>query len=429
MTAAIFALLPLVLPLYAVRLRIGPLPMTLLEVALIALIAAWTWSRRGAGWRNGWMRLEREGWLAPLGLWLLAGTLGVMVAPDHLGALGLWRAYFLEPALIFVMLADLLGSSQLTRPHQFRNGMCVLVRSLVVINILVALWAVMQMFGLLPIPSPWDVPPTGIRATGPFPYPNALALFAVPIAGLCVSLLSFPTSPFRLLVNDRIILIVGIGSGLVATLLARSDGGLVALAAAAFVALVLRKTTRVPTVVATVLLGLALLAIPATRTAVADQLLFRGWSGKVRLVMWDETVTMLKDRPLFGAGLGAYPDVIAPYHAATWMEIFQYPHHILLNLWSETGLLGVVAFGWILVLWIRRGGRTALPVIAAIAVHGLVDVPYFKNDLAILFWILVAVTAFPSPVIPAKAGTPPPVIPAPPPSVIPAQAGIQKTNL
>ena len=26
-------------------------------------------------------------------------------------------------------------------------------------------------------------------------------------------------------------------------------------------------------------------------------------------------------------------------------------------------------------------------------VHGLVDVPYFKNDLACLFWILIAMSA------------------------------------
>jgi hypothetical protein len=34
----------------------------------------------------------------------------------------------------------------------------------------------------------------------------------------------------------------------------------------------------------------------------------------------------------------------------------------------------------------------ALPVIIAILVHGLVDVPYFKNDLAVLFWMLIALT-------------------------------------
>ncbi len=34
----------------------------------------------------------------------------------------------------------------------------------------------------------------------------------------------------------------------------------------------------------------------------------------------------------------------------------------------------------------------ALPIITAIIIHGLVDVPYFKNDLAIAFWLFILIT-------------------------------------
>ena len=33
-----------------------------------------------------------------------------------------------------------------------------------------------------------------------------------------------------------------------------------------------------------------------------------------------------------------------------------------------------------------------LLALVAVVVHGLVDVPYFKNDLCLLFWTLVALT-------------------------------------
>ena len=132
-------------------------------------------------------------------------------------------------------------------------------------------------------------------------------------------------------------------------------------------------------------------------------LTFNEWSGKVRLIIWRESWAMLKDHPVFGAGFGAYPEVIKPYHRATVIEIFQFPHNILLNLWSETGLLGIMAFAWILWTWIRLSTHDArrtthssllpaLAIVLAIVVHGLVDVPYFKNDLAMLFWILIALT-------------------------------------
>jgi O-antigen ligase len=101
---------------------------------------------------------------------------------------------------------------------------------------------------------------------------------------------------------------------------------------------------------------------------------------------------MLKEHMFFGAGLGAYPEIFRPYHLATSIEIFQYPHNIFLNFWSETGLLGVGAFIWICITWIRLAWknpyhRLYLLPLCAILIHGLVDVPYFKNDLAFLFWI------------------------------------------
>ncbi|MDP3794237.1 MAG: O-antigen ligase family protein, partial [Candidatus Uhrbacteria bacterium] len=122
-------------------------------------------------------------------------------------------------------------------------------------------------------------------------------------------------------------------------------------------------------------------------------------SGQVRLFQWRETRQMLYDHWFFGSGLGGYPTVFKPYHKATAIEIFQYPHNILLNFWSETGLLGVIVFGWIVITWMRRAQSmsyelrvTSYAVMFAILIHGLVDVPYFKNDLAIIFWMLIFLT-------------------------------------
>ena len=34
---------------------------------------------------------------------------------------------------------------------------------------------------------------------------------------------------------------------------------------------------------------------------------------------------------------------------------------------------------------------TLVAILAQMIIHGLVDVPYFKNDLSMLFWIIMAV--------------------------------------
>lgn len=382
MLRLILILLPLVLPTYVVRFRISSLPTTLLEIFLILFLAVWSYQRGVKGWKNGYTQLCSQKLLWPLIMWLAVGALGIFITPDHLSALGLWRAYFLEPVLVFWMLADLIKT-----PDDKR----LLIRSLIFINILVALWAVFQFFTGLGIPAPWNAPPAGLRATGPFPYPNALALFAIPISALLfyLNINRLLTTHYHL---PTALLWLGFLSGLVAAILAKSDGGLIALTVAVFITLILKRRTRLPAIIIAVLLGILLASIPTSRHTISEKIFFQDWSGKVRLVMWQESLVMLKDRPLFGAGLGAYPDVIKPYHHATWMEIFQYPHNILLNLWSEIGLLGILVFAWIMILWLKRSGLIALPIMAALLIHGLVDVPYFKNDLAILFWILMAVT-------------------------------------
>ncbi|MEO5927735.1 MAG: O-antigen ligase family protein [Patescibacteria group bacterium] len=376
-TRWILILLPLLLPAYVVRFHIGPLPTTLLEVALVVVLVAWAWMRR-----NELKKILREftksRWYWPLGLWLCAGAIGIAIASNHLAAFGLWRAYFIEPILVFIMLRDLVRTDKDKRD---------LLRSLSLVVATCAMYAIFQFVTHLGIPSPWGKPPQGIRATGPFPYPNALALFVVPAAVLFANLLIQKSKLVR-----QYWLWIGMISGLIAAVLAKSDGGLIAFTAAIFVILVLKKETRRYAITAAVIGSIVVLAVPQLRSIAEEQFLFKKWSGKVRLVMWGETKTMLADRPLFGAGLGNYPTAIVPYHKATWMEIFQYPHNILLNLWSETGLLGLVAFGWILFIWWREGKMMALPVITAIIVQGLVDVPYFKNDLAVMFWILVILT-------------------------------------
>ena len=108
---------------------------------------------------------------------------------------------------------------------------------------------------------------------------------------------------------------------------------------------------------------------------------------------------MLLDHPAFGAGLNAYPQTLAPYHDNTLYEIFQYPHNLFLNIWTELGLLGLIAFFWLAWLIIRtavHGRLKSRPYVLALfaallamTIHGLVDVPYFKNDLSVLTWILI----------------------------------------
>ncbi|HRY63641.1 MAG TPA: O-antigen ligase family protein, partial [Patescibacteria group bacterium] len=125
-----------------------------------------------------------------------------------------------------------------------------------------------------------------------------------------------------------------------------------------------------------------------------------GDSVSVRSEMWQESWQMIKDHYILGAGLGGYQEAMVGYHKKEYIEIYLYPHNIFLNFWSEIGLLGLLAFIVIIVWYYWRGlahaksGGKEIKVIlmaamTAIIIHGLVDVPYFKNDLSVFFWLMI----------------------------------------
>lgn len=381
-TGAIY--LPFALPLYLVRFHLGPLPTTLLEVLILVELVGVTLLGGRFFWQEAIKKVHREGWSWLLLAWLLIGFIEALLAPGVFAGLGLWRAYILEPVLVFVALHGLIREEVSRRR---------LERSLLFVALPLAVWAVYQFVTGTGIPHPWDVSiAAGRRATGPYPFPNALALFIVPIAALAFARWAeAPRQKFPL---------IAFLSGLVATVTAKSDGGLIALlAATALIAIGYRIGRRL--VVGTFILGGAVLALlPTLQNKIWKLLTFQEWSGRVRVWMWQETWQMLKAHWLIGAGMGGYPQVFAAYHQKKFIEIFQYPHTLLFNFWSEVGIVGLMVLLLIVAQWLLLGLRAwrakgyryavllTVPLIA-ILIQGLVDVPYFKNDLALEFWILL----------------------------------------
>jgi O-antigen ligase len=114
---------------------------------------------------------------------------------------------------------------------------------------------------------------------------------------------------------------------------------------------------------------------------------------------------MLRDHPVFGAGINAYQSTMAPYRAVDAYNVPEpYAHNIVLTTWSELGLLGLLAFIYILGALIvrpwpalKKASDFYRPLLwglgtgfVMLAVHGLVDSPYWKNDLSLEFWLLAA---------------------------------------
>ncbi len=385
MMALLIALVAALLPLYLVRFRIGPLPSTGLEILLLITLMAFFLKPRNFSL----LKPRLKPWFAPLFLLLTAGVFSILIAPNSWSALGLWRAYLLWPILFFLVMLAVLQDQRDLEKIFIGFGLSALV---------VSLYALGQKITGLGLPLPWAAEG---RVTSFYPFPNAVGLFLGPLIPLfCALALKWSSGPKGV----KIFFLSAAIFSILAIIFSKTEAAWIGVAAGLFLIGISWPPLRRLTLVLASLVLILFFSLPNLREPALDKILLRDWSGQVRLVQWREAAAMLQDRPFLGAGLAAYPIVSQPYHRAAYLEIFQYPHNLILNFWTELGLLGLLAFGWIIVQFFKliiqawkkiknQNANVELGLAAAmlaLLVHGLVDVPYFKNDLAVEFWILIA---------------------------------------
>ena len=375
------------MPFYVVRFHVGPLPSTLLEALIVitialeaaVLIQARRWS------------VPRTPIEVPSALFLLAATLGVAVAASHWLALGELRAFFIEPVLIFYVALDVLQT-----PRDFRLIAGALIAGATVFAILdLGMWAEI-LARHQPIVAT-DAP----AALGD--NPNAAAMFLEPALAFAIGFAFYAERA-----RERIAAAVCGALLLGATVLTLSRAGLLTLAVFALLAAatVPRPRVRVAVIAAAAAGALAVSQLPWIASRLAHQLdpTYSENTFEGRLQIWGPTLRMLQDHPIFGAGLRSYPDVVARYMPRD-QPAQLHPHDVWLAMWSDLGMLGLLAFAALVGMLLWRGWRGFLAAsgtfraalwgasagLVAILVHGTFDTPYFKNDLSLEFWIVAAV--------------------------------------
>ena len=116
-------------------------------------------------------------------------------------------------------------------------------------------------------------------------------------------------------------------------------------------------------------------------------------SSTVRLEIYEVAVGLISDYPLTGVG----PGLFQGYYQTKGPNILEkapmewnmpHPHNIFFAFWLNAGILGLLALLGILLI---VHFRLTYPIIAlwGIVIHGLFDTPFWKNDLAMIFWLVV----------------------------------------
>jgi hypothetical protein len=403
--------------------------------------------------------LRRSSKILPIGLFLLAGIWGVLIAGERGAALRELRWLFIGPLLFYALIW------LHERTHPINRA---LLHCLLISGALVGMIGILQFLGLNIVPligqkvgfSDDSIFVEGVRrVSSVYGHPNNLSLFMGRLWPIAAALLvgivlaaegrrrttdgkqqtadgkqQTADGGQRTAVGSRRSVVGGLLSALgsplsalrspYALLLLLTLGGLLvsfsrgAYLGAGAAALVIGtylappnfwRSLRVRILFASGL-GVALLGLVIIVALDIDRFNPFGGSSAIRVQTWISALAMLRDHPL-GIGLDQfgrlYPQYIHPSLIGTNEINTAHPHNLLLDIALRLGPLGLLAFGWLIGQFFRillPRARAAEPLavglcaaMIAALVHGLFDSFYFWSDLAFTFWLFIALAHMSTP--------------------------------
>jgi len=386
--------------LFPIELRTYLFPMV--EIVLLLTASAWF-----VGLLADWGRLRRRGDKPRLSLsalrlpdylvlaYVILGASAVLWSVYRGFALTEYRTLFIEPALFYLIFRTA-RLSLIDRQH--------LVMTLILAGVLVSGMSLLQYVRGETLITAED---SSQRLAGIYGSPNNLALFLGRIIPfMFAALIAARQRKTRWLALPALALM-----GLV-TLLTQSVGGLfIGIPAALVVVLIAAQGKRalvgLAVVAVVVVVGFSAAASQSDRFARA--LDFSQGTNFYRVRVMQSAWQAIQDHPVTGLGLDqflyAFRDVYI--YPDAWPEPnLSHPHNILLDFWIRLGIAGVallIGFVTGCVMGLRRAYHhwrdkpfwnwVVLGVMGALVdtvIHGLLDNSIFVPDLAIVFFMLLA---------------------------------------
>lgn len=370
---ALFGVTILALPAYVLRFNIGPIPTTVLELTIYLAFLFFLVSR---SYKN--IRVIFPIYIGAV--FSIAGLIGALIDPNLASGLGIWKAYFFDGFLVLLMALSIR-----------KEDIVAYLQIFVATGLLTSAIAFFKMsLGI----SSSDGRLLDLDRLSP----NYLAMFLVPAAVCAIAL----AKEFYRKNQVWIVYLASFSIMGYAIYLTGSRGGYVALIAGGVTILFAHFMRGKKAITYKVLLVASLLVLLA-----GTYLIFKpDWtsherkatSSNVRYYIWTTSLEMISHQPVFGVGLSNYQN----YFSDLTKNRVNYPefitpqaltaHNLYLQIYLTTGLLGLISFV-VLVAQTRfwRFKSIALSAsLVSILIFGLFDTPFYKNDLAVVFWLIIA---------------------------------------
>ncbi len=384
---------PFVFPLYLLRFNVAGIPFTFLEAYTYVLFAVFFFAVAGGKIRLSWAKPAR--WYYYFAFILFLGaTLGVIIAPHYIAlpsgelldaqitALGVWKGWILAPMLYFFAFTQTLRSSnelkRLLVNFVYASGLVVLVS---------------YGFAMFGNGFTYD-----LRLSGFFESANYLSLYIAPALLLSVY---FLLSSGLLQKREKLLNLIVLTALTHALFLTQSYAAIIGVfgSLSLYILMILIKQ-RIKTGKVFIAFFLLIVTFAVIIGTQFESRKFQQFldlenrsSSSVRLEIYEVAWGLAESYPLTGVGPGLFqayyqtkgPDILGK---APMEWNIPHPHNIFLAFWLNAGLLGLLAILGFLIL---VHTRLTYPLLAfwGIIIHGLFDTPFWKNDLAMIFWLIL----------------------------------------
>jgi|GEM_PF-250138 len=426
-------LLPLIFPLYLVKFELRGIPFNVLEAAILLLflgqMSVWFWKlveglRSDASFylRHWWFRNKVFlGWSF---VFLVISMIAVIIVPesqlqiDGISvfeskkiALGILKGWIILPYLYFTMLW--FGARE-------KKGLFISLYAYIFSALPLVIWAYYQYIS-------GDFITMDARASGPFVNANYLAMYLAPaVCALWILIVRGIVLGFKL---PRFLIGVFLAAFYsVALLMTQSYGAMLAVMFSLFLFFIsalrlhkrfqrleeldlLKKISYFLGAFAVIgVLSAVVLFAPTQKWKLFTEFQQRS-SNSVRLQVYRVSEVFLEESPWLGIGLGQFQPLYnlravgilghAPYE---WLML--HPHNTFLAVWLNLGVIGLTMFLGLLFYCFRNAllnysyedkffRLIGLSMLLVMLFHGVFDTYLFKNDLAMVFWLVVALCVLP----------------------------------
>jgi len=358
------------LPFYILRFNILSVPTTFLEILIYLTFIAGILSRQ--------IKIKFDGYFFASLIFVLSAFVSVFIDPQITRSAGIFKAYFFDGFLIFLAIR-----------YMEKDNIKYILPALVASGAIASLIALLMfIFGVKSS--------DGRLLDLDRLSPNYLTMFLVPIfvVGfyLLVDNLKKGKTIVLCLIADILILLAIVLSGSRGAYLSLPVG--LAIVCAQFVGKKFISSYKTTVLILSFILIAGVLWLFRPSFGDTGRI---GSSSNIRYYIWTTSIEIIEKNPLTGVGLSNFQDYFTQLTRGR-VNYSEYiapqaltAHNLYLHIYLTMGLLGIASFiTMLLVFIINYKNPVALSALCSILIYGIVDTPFFRNDLSILLWILLA---------------------------------------